>query len=89
MNTRKRTRKTNKNSGNAEESNEESKETPKRQKKEKKPESVWRAQKHSKEPQHNLGGDTAKEKSEAQVALLVVDVINDLQFPGMLRFPWW
>jgi hypothetical protein len=50
-----------------------------------KPISNWKAQKHSKEPQNNIGGEKGKEKVHAQVALLVVDVINDLQFEGMFR----
>jgi hypothetical protein len=44
-----------------------------------------KSQKHSKEPQKNLGGESAKEKTHTQVALIVVDVINDLEFEGLLK----
>ena len=42
----------------------------------------WTVQKHSKEPQKNLGGERAKKEANAHVALIVVDVINDLDFEG-------
>jgi len=88
MNTRKRTR-SDSASGNADakDTNTKSKQN-KTEKKDKKSEqkeqnkTEWTSQKHSKEPQHNIGGEAAKEKAQAQVALLVVDVINDLNFEG-------
>lgn len=61
------------------EDEDEDKEENKEEEKEK---TNWTQQKHSKEPQKNLAGECGKDESAAHVALLVVDVINDLDFAG-------
>eukprot|EP00026_Physarum_polycephalum_P014382 Phypoly_transcript_14888.p1 GENE.Phypoly_transcript_14888~~Phypoly_transcript_14888.p1 ORF type:complete len:307 (+),score=52.89 Phypoly_transcript_14888:130-921(+) len=79
MNTRKRSQS---NQQSKQEQTKKSKTTKGEKKKETEKSVDWKSQKHSKEPQKNIGGESAKEKIHTQVALLVVDVINDLDFEG-------